>query len=260
MPIKLQALPPREAIEFFRQKGYRIGFDWRDVWQREHQGAFTVAKAMRVDLLQDIRAQVDAALADGTTFETFKKALQPELMKKGWWGKARMIDPQTGEEKLVQLGSTRRLKVIYDTNLRTAHTEGQWERIQSAKQSFPYLVYDANNSERPRAEHSAWDGLVLPADHSFWREHMPIKDWGCKCRVRQISSAQLERRGLTVSDPPKVPTYTYVNKRTGEVERIPKGVHPAFHYPPGGRRAHLETMLEEKTAALPRELREAAES
>lgn len=35
-----------------------------------------------------------------------------------------MTDPVTGEVKKVQLDSTRRLKVIYDTNLRTVHSEG----------------------------------------------------------------------------------------------------------------------------------------
>lgn len=260
MALKLQALPPREAIEFFRQKGYKIGFDWRDVWQREHQAAFTVAKATRIDLLQDIRGAIDAALADGTTFETFRKALQPTLMQKGWWGKAMMTDPDTGEDKLVQLGSTRRLKTIYDTNLRSAHGEGQWERIQESKRAFPYLIYDANNSAQPRHEHSAWDGLVLPADHPFWLEHMPIKAWGCKCRVRQLSQAQLERRGLEISEAPKVPTSTYINQRTGEVQKIPAGVDPAFHYPPGGRLANLEQHYAETLDAAPPEIRRAAES
>lgn len=247
--IKLEALPPEEAIAFFRQKGYQIGFDWRDVWQQEHQAAFTVAKAMQLDILRDIRAGVDAALADGTTFADFRKNLKPLLVNKGWWGRADMADPKTGEVKNVQLGSTRRLKTIYDTNLRTAHSEGQWERIQASKQSFPYLQYDGNNSEHPRLQHSAWDGLVLPVDDPFWQAHMPIKEWGCKCRVIQMTGGMLERRGLTVSDSPKVPTVTYINQRTGEAQQIPEGVHPAFHYPPGGRRANLPKFITDKLDA-----------
>lgn len=79
--------------------------------------------------------------------------------------------------KNVQLGSTRRLRVIYDTNLRTTHSEGQWQHIQRNKDTFPYLKYDANNSEHPRLEHSAWDGLVLPVDDPFWQAHYPVKAW-----------------------------------------------------------------------------------
>lgn len=247
--IKLESLPPEEAIAFFRQKGYKIGFDYRDVWQQEHQAAFTVAKAMQIDILRDIRAGVDSALADGTTFADFRKNLKPLLVQRGWWGRADMADPATGEVKNVQLGSTRRLKTIYDTNLRTAHSEGQWERIQASKQSFPYLQYDGGNSEHPRLQHAAWDGMVLPVDDPFWQSHMPVKEWGCKCRVIQMTGGMLERRGLTAAESPKVPTVIYTNQRTGEVQQIPQGVHPSFHYPPGGRLASLPKFITEKLDA-----------
>ncbi|MDH4229971.1 MAG: phage minor head protein [Nitrospirota bacterium] len=241
--IALKPLPPAEAIKFFRQKGFAVGFDWRDVWQTDHQAAFTVAKAMQLSVLKSIRAQVDRALADGVPFRNFAQTLQPELVRKGWWGRALMEDPKTRELREVQLGSVRRLQVIYDTNLRTSHSEGQWERIQKAKDDFGLLIYDANNSEAPRAEHAAWDGLVLPVDDPFWQEHMPIKAWGCKCRVRQLSDAQAKRRGLTVGPRPDVPATTYRNKRTGQVQRIPRGVDPEFNYPPGGRRQSLDDHL-----------------
>ncbi len=253
--IELKALPPKEAIEYFRQKGYQIGFNWQDVWQQEHQAAFTVAKAMQIDILRDIRAAVDGALADGTTFADFRRNLKSLLVQKGWWGKSEMADPDTGEIKMVQLGSTRRLKTIYDTNLRTAHSEGQWERIQTSKTSFPYLQYSGNNSEHPRLQHAAWDGLILPADHPFWQAHMPVKAWGCKCRVIQLSQGMMERRGLSVGEAPTVPEYTYINKRTGEVQQIPLGVDPAFHYPPGGRQQNLDKMLAEKIEGLPEDFR-----
>lgn len=247
--IKLKPLPPEEAIAFFRQKGYAIGFDHRDVWQQEHQASFTVAKAMQMDILRDIRAGVDDAQAKGTTFSDFRKNLKPLLVQKGWWGKADMTDPLTGEVKNVQLGSTRRLKTIYDTNLRTAHSEGQWERIQASKDAFPYLQYDGNNSEHPRLRHAAWDGMVLPVNDPFWQSHMPVKEYGCKCRVIQMTRSMLDRRGLSVSESPKVPTVTYVNRRTGESWQIPQGVHPSFHYPPGGRRANLLKFITEKLDA-----------
>jgi len=249
--IKFKPLPPKDAIAFFKQKGYAIGFTWEDVWQSEHQAAFTVAKVTQLDILRDIRGGVDSAMADGTTFETFRKNLKPLLMEKGWWGKAEMTDPLTGETKLVQLGSTRRLRTIFDTNMRTAHSEGQWARIQDAKKAFPYLVYNANNSENPRIQHSAWDNLVLPADDPFWKAHFPVKEYGCKCNVTQMNGKMLEQRGLKVGESPKVPEYTYTNKRTGEVQKVPMGVHPSFNYPPGGRLDNLPKFLTDKIIQAP---------
>lgn len=246
----LGAVTPAEAIGFFRQKGYRIGFDYRDVWQQEHQAAFTVAKAMQLDLLTEIRAFVGAAIADGTTLATFQKELMPRLQARGWWGKQEMVDPEDGEAKLVQLGSAKRLEVIYDTNLATAYSEGQWERIQRNQALFPFLEYVRSASSNPRHTHLAYAGLVLRADDAFWQSHLPIKEWGCKCSVIQHTQSMLEREGLQVGKAPPEVMREMINKRTGEVMQVPVGVDPAFHYPPGGRRAHLDKMLQDKEAAF----------
>lgn len=245
----LQAVNPEEAITFFRQKGYRIGFDHQDVWQQEHQAAFTVAKGMHQDLLLDIRKEVDKALAIGTTVEEFSKQLTPRLQARGWWGKQELVDPVDGQAKLVQLGSPRRLQRIFDTNLATAYSEGQWERIQRNQELFPYLEYLQSASVNPRHTHLGFVGLVLLARDPFWQSHLPIKEWDCKCTVVQHNRRSLEREGLQVGKAPPEVMRTLVNKRTGEVMQVPTGVDPAFNYPPGGRRANLEKMLVSKVAA-----------
>lgn len=249
LKINLKPLPAAEAIAFFRQKGYRIGFDYRDVDREEHQAAFTVAKAMQLDLLQVIRAEVDKAIAEGITFADFSRSLGPKLQAAGWWGKQEMTDPLTGENKLVQLGSTKRMEVIFDTNLATAYSEGQWERIQRNKELFPFLQYVRSASTNPRHTHLAYAGLVLRADDAFWQSHLPIKEYGCKCSVIQHTARTLEREGLKEGKAPPEVMRTVVNKRTGEIMQVPVGVDPAFNYPPGGRRASLEKMLADKQQA-----------
>ena len=247
----LAAVNPEEAVAFFRQKGFRIGFDYRDVWRQEHQAAFTVAKAMQIDLLQEIRDQVDLALAQGSTFAEFQKNLIPKLQARGWWGRQEQVDPADGVAKAVQLGSPKRLATIYDTNLATAYSEGQWERIQRNQALFPYLEYVRSASVNPRHTHLAYTGLVLRADDAFWQSHLPIKEWGCKCSVVQHSQRMLAAEGLVVGKAPPEVMRLMVNKRTGEVMQVPVGVDPAFHYPPGKRRAHLEKMLTDKLATAP---------
>ena len=123
--FELEPLPPGEAVQFFRDKGFRIGFDWRDLWQDEHAYAFTVAKAMQYDLLADIRRSVDDAIADGRTFAEFAGDLTPILQRRGWWGESLEIDPLAGEQRVVQLGTPRRLRTIFDTNARMAHAAGR---------------------------------------------------------------------------------------------------------------------------------------
>ncbi|MFW6027181.1 MAG: head morphogenesis protein, partial [bacterium] len=141
--IDLQPLPPAEAIRFFEGKGFQTGFDWRDVWQQEHARAFTVAKAMRLDVLETIRQELDAAIKEGKTLRQFQAELRPRLHKLGWWGRKVETDPKTGERRVVQLGSPRRLKTIFDVNMRTAHSAGRWARAERVKEDRPFLMYSA---------------------------------------------------------------------------------------------------------------------
>ena len=223
---------PEEAIAFFRSKGFRIGFNWQDVFRAEHARWFTVAKAMSRDLLEDIRAAVDAAIADGTTLETFKKDLRPTLEAKGWWGRKIMLDPATGKHEPVQLGSPRRLKTIFNANVRTAYQAGKWERIQRTKAAFPFLEYSSVMDGRERPEHHAWDGTILPADDPWWDTHYGPCDWECRCTAIPRSQRMLDRQGKTVdaAPPPANPTYQAINKRTGEVFDLERGIGKGWDY------------------------------
>ena len=248
-------LPPVEAVEHFRAKGYVFGFDWRDVDAAMHARAFTVAKAMRQDILEDIREAVDEAIAEGATFRQFQQRLEPVLRKKGWWGRRDMADPLTGEVRSVQLGSARRLRIIFDTNLRTSYAYGRWERIQRLRQAMPYLRYVSVLDARTRPEHAAWHGTVLPVDHPFWETHYPPNGWNCRCTVMQLSQRDLERYGWEVSPDPAIQTAPWHNERTGEIVQVPRGIDPGFQHNVGmvGRGFDIEDPnripeLDERTA------------
>ena len=224
-------LPPEEAVQHFRAKGFHVGFDWRDTDASTHVRSFTVAKAMKLDILEDIQGAMDEAIADGKTFDWFRDNLEPTLRKKGWWGRQRRVDPVTGESRIVQLGSPRRLRIIFDTNLRMAHAHGRWQGIERLKERMPYLRYVSVRDARTRPEHARWHGTVLPVDHPFWRTHYPPNGWRCRCLVQQLSEDDLERYGSKVSSGPppgSEQTRPWVNRRTGEAARVAVGIDPGF--------------------------------
>jgi SPP1 gp7 family putative phage head morphogenesis protein len=232
------SVPPEEAIKAFEAKGYKVGWDWRDTWNEEHTRAFTVAKAAQLDLLADLRAAVDDALKNGTTLADFTKGLKPALQAKGWWGEQLVVNPDTGVEELVQTGSPERLRVIYDTNLRTSQAAGRYERMQRVKAARPYARYVAILDGRSRSEHEKWHGTVLPLDDPWWDTHTPPNGWGCRCKMQQLSERDLERYGYKVADEaPPIELRTWKNDRTGETVSIPKGIDPGFAYNPGKVRA-----------------------
>ena len=249
---------PREALAYFRAKDLRPGFDYRDVWGQEHAHAFTVAKAIQLDVLDDLREAASEALAEGKTFRQFSKDLTPTLQKKGWWGKKEQLDPKTGELRTVQLGSPRRLRTIYRSNLRAARAAGQWQRIQRTMATHPYLLYELGPSERHRPQHVAWAGTLLPADDPWWQTHFTPNGWGCKCRVRQVSRREAQRRGGETTRPPDDPV-EWTNTRTGEVQTVDRGLDPAWAGNPGVDRARvLQDSLAEKIEAANEDLARAA--
>lgn len=249
--------PPPEVARFFRNKGIKDSFGFEDVEPEEHAVAFAVAKATKADVLEDIRAAVQRVIDEGQTLAQFERDLKPVLEAKGWWGRKVMTDPLTGEEREVQLGSPRRLRTIYNANLRSARAAGQWERIERTKRLLPFLEYRLGPSENHRPAHQAKQGLILPVDDPFWDEWMPPNGWGCKCWVRQITRAEAERRG--VSEAPTVPTRDYENKRTGEVRPVPAGIDPGWDRNPAKlRRQGVDRILAGKLEAMTEDMRRAA--
>lgn len=83
---EFKAIAPEAAMRWFKSKGYAFGFDWRDVWKEEHAIAFTVAKAASLDILQDIRGELEKALAEGIGFDEFKANLAAEAWQPGAGG------------------------------------------------------------------------------------------------------------------------------------------------------------------------------
>ena len=192
-PVNLSyaiGLPPEDAIAYFRQKGYTIAWNWHDVWQDAHAKSFTVAKAMKLDLLQDIRGAVDKSLANGTTLATFRDELEPILKAKGWWGK----DADTG----AQLGSGHRLENIFRTNLQSSYMAGRYKQQVENADDRPYWQYIAVMDSRTRPAHSALNGKVFRFDDVFWNTHYPPCGYRCRCRTRAYTEKQVKDKGLTV--------------------------------------------------------------
>jgi len=240
--VELRPVAPEEALRYLRSKGYKTGFAWQDVWQQEHARAFTVAKAMRLDILADIREALDKALAEGRTYEDFARGLRPTLEDKGWWGRKAMADPQTGEVRKVQLGSPRRLRIIYDINIRMAHAAGDWAKIERLADRRPWLMYDAVMDGRTRPLHRAWSGTVLRWDDRWWDTHYPPNGWRCRCMVRQLSDRDLDRYGFKpAARAPTIDTRPWYNPRTGEVIHVPEGIDPGFGYNVG--REHMRSLV-----------------
>jgi SPP1 gp7 family putative phage head morphogenesis protein len=198
------SLPFDEAIAFFQQKGFKISpASWRDVWQQEHARAFTVARVTAMDVLQDIRAEVDKAITSGVSLDEFKKNLIPMLERKGWWApkgeEAKTLMPDGTIRKRLQPW---RLETIYRTNIQTAYATGRYQQQTEVATDRPYWQYKAIMDSRTRPAHAAMNGRVYPFNDPVWKSWYPPNGFHCRCYVKTLSNGDMQARGLTPSIDP----------------------------------------------------------
>ncbi|MBI3771421.1 MAG: minor capsid protein [Gammaproteobacteria bacterium] len=238
------SVPFQEAIDHFRGKLNLPTEYWDQIAGETNAKAFTVAGATKLDLLKDIRAAVDDAIANGTTITDFRKQFDEAVAKHGWSYKG-----------------TRgwRTRIIYDTNLRTAHAAGAWQQAQRTKKRRPYLQYMTAGDSRVRPQHAMWDGTVLPIDDAWWSTHYPPNGWGCRCTVRTLSQRQMEQEGLVVSNAPALDPTERINVVSGEVYGdVPKGIDVGWDYNVGKAWLGPDIAFGEAVMQMPVDLRTTA--
>ena len=184
---------PDELVAKFKAKNPETHFDYDEIKHDAHKRVFTIAKMMNLDLLKDMQNSLTKAFHNGVTFDEWKKDIIPHLKKSGWWGEIEVDDPKNGKPKKVFVGA-RRLKRIFDTNLRTSYAGAKKQSLDES--SLEYYRYTAVLDSRTRPTHRAMHGVILKKDDPFWKNNFPPNGWGCRCSVRGYSKKQLERKGL----------------------------------------------------------------
>ena len=188
---------PTEAIKFLEQKNLVPTDKWDDLKWGEHAHAFTVAHSVEADILNTLHGLMADAIKNGEAYGTWRnKAL--ELMKStGWYGG----NGHTAEDKKY---ISWRLRLIYDTNMRTAYSAAQYRKQLQDAEGRPVWVYKSKVSgKNRRQEHIALHDKAFRYDDPFWDTYYPPNGWGCQCSVTTKSEAGAKREGITVSDSTK---------------------------------------------------------
>lgn len=177
-----------------------------------------VAGAVKADLLADLAAAMDKAIAEGRGIEEFRRDFKSIVAKNGWTG-------WTGEGSVK--GEAWRVGVIYRTNSYTSYAAGRFAQLKAG--NFPFWVYRHGDSQEPRVEHLSWNGLVLEPGHPFWVTHYPPSAWGCSCYALGARSERAAKR-LGGDPSKKLPAHWQArDPKTGE----PVGIDRGWGYAPG---------------------------
>lgn len=205
---------------------------WTDLQKNAHDRAFTVAGAMKADLLADLAAAVDRALVQHGGIDKFRKEFDQIVAKHGWDYK--------GERNW-------RTRTIYKTNLLTSYASGRLAQLKNPDllKVAPFWRYVHNDSvASPRLHHKRWGDskLTLRHDDPFWSTHYPPNGWGCHCRVTAVA-----RPAAGASTEPPA-GWDQQDVQTGE----PPGIDKGWGYQPGATvLEELQGFVNKKAEGLP---------
>jgi SPP1 gp7 family putative phage head morphogenesis protein len=184
-------------MEFLSKKANINTDHWNDLKWGEHSHAFTVAHSMDTEVVGKIHELLNKAMANGESFDKFKKGMLEMMAKENWYGGA-------GHTKDENAYVRWRLRVIYDTNMKTAYAAGRYRqqmRVASLRPIWEYVSKLAGKNRRD--DHIALHGKAFRFDDPFWSANYPPNGWGCECSVVTLSESGAEREGVEVlkSDP-----------------------------------------------------------
>lgn len=214
-------LEPKDAVNYLQQKGYKITNNWYEMLEDAHSKAFTISKMTDAELLQDTHNLLQKSIKNGWSAGKAQRELKKLFQERGWWGKKEIVD-ENGNKKVIQLGSARRVKTIYRTNIQTAFNAGRYLQQLQDVDFAPYFQYMCILDERTRPAHRALHGKVFRYDDPIWASLYPPNGWGCRCFVRSLSQRDIEREGFTVENSGKYLFHkdVVINKEAGETTRV----------------------------------------
>ncbi|EXF55845.1 MULTISPECIES: phage head morphogenesis protein [Acinetobacter] len=167
-----------EALQFARSRKIVLPDEFYSLDLKTRQLATTVSFLSSIEQIQTVIAAVNKAIADGSTFEDFKKVVAENEIK--------LSEPY--------------LKNVFRTNIQTAYSHGRWQQQQRNRDKRPYLMYSAIDDSRVRPSHLALNRIIRHIDDPFWLMYYPPWSFMCRCTVIALTEKQAEKYGITPDD------------------------------------------------------------
>jgi len=185
-------LPFDEAIVYFRSKVSIPTKSFKKMEEGYHDWAFSITGITKGSLLDDARWLIDKAIADGTSFDTFKKQWNRLIGRKGWQPKG---------------DKNRRLYIIYDTNVRSAYGAGRGQQMSDpdVADKRPYILWRHRDSPNPRVNHQQLDNKAIALSDPFWNKVNAPAGFSCRCGLFSVTKEYCDRNGVEILDNPPDP-------------------------------------------------------
>ena len=192
----------RDAFEFLSSKKAMTVDDYVALAQEKRSAAFTMSGIENEDLLTSVKDALAEVVKTGGTDADFGKAVDAAFEDFGVTG----VEPW-------------RTRLVFDTNVRQAQADGEWEQLHEpgVMDAFPFYRYRTRGDDRVRPNHRWMDGRVYASDDPIWDEWWPPNGFNCRCWIDYISRSEAEEKGI-VADVERPPVHPDDGFGLGEKE------------------------------------------
>jgi SPP1 gp7 family putative phage head morphogenesis protein len=218
---------PVEAKKYLSRKAVVETEAWDDLKSGEHAHAFTVAHSRDAGVLNDIFGLLNKAMAEGKSFNSFKKEMRGLMDEKGWYGRS---DKGPDDKDYINW----RTSLIYHTNMGMAYNAGRYRQQLRGAEMRPIWEYVSQLVGKNRREdHIALHGKAFRYDDPFWNVNYPKNGLGCECEVISLSESGAEREGVEILKSDSEWNPPALADRNGNAVDWEKFTPKTFQYNPG---------------------------
>lgn len=208
----LTTITNKQAIAYLENKeitptnktSAEIVADWND---EDRARAFFSARVTKADVLEEMRRRIVQVAAGQGTAQQARWWIREFLATDGQsalreMGFAADEADMNANNRLSELGSTRRLTLIIEQNVRNARSAAEYDGFVETKDVYPYAEYQTREDGKVRPSHAALDGNVYEVGSPEMRAVYPPNDYRCRCRMRPLRADELNGREIQDSAPP----------------------------------------------------------
>jgi SPP1 gp7 family putative phage head morphogenesis protein len=190
-----------EAVEALAARLTAAGYpvDVERLGQDMAARAQLLGATAQLDMAAEVWEAIDAAVANGETFEDFRQRISDSMAKS--WGRGQVGGAGTAF-------AANRLDNLFRTNLQRAYSAG---RVASYLEpdiaaTRPVWKYSAILDSRTSPLCKACAGTVLPASSTWWQSHTPPLHHRCRSTIIALTQRQGDVLGMTRHPPTGQPT------------------------------------------------------
>ena len=173
MPLLTEPAPYEEAARIVAEKQIMSKEAFDALCDELKARAFVVTGLEDLRAVQEIRDAI-AELPRGAAWEDVKAQVVEKLEEGGF----------------SQAAADYRATLLLRHHGFAAYAQENYRELREMQDVFPYWKYQSMGDEKVRSSHAALDGLILPADDPFWKDHFPPWEWNCRCMVVGVTEEE----------------------------------------------------------------------